>query len=225
VADQQSNESWIEIAMNVIAPTVALLTLTSEDRLGPMWGLVVALGFPVAHSMRGLLRSERPSPFAWLALVSILLTAGIGLFELDGAWLALKEAALPGGLGVMALISARTQGPGIDILLDRMMDTQSLKATLVAKDKEQEWSQVTAEATRHIGYLFFFSAAANFGLARWLVQSEGGTEAFAEELAYFTTLSFPVIAVPMTIGMGFVLRKLLIAMETHTGRPMDDFLP
>ncbi len=35
-----------------------------------------------------------------LGLISVLLTGGIGLLELDPQWLAIKEAAIPGIIGI-----------------------------------------------------------------------------------------------------------------------------
>jgi hypothetical protein len=46
-----------------------------------------------------------------LGLVSILLTGGIGLLQLDTRWLAVKEAAIPGLIGLAVLMSTRTRYP------------------------------------------------------------------------------------------------------------------
>ena len=49
-------------------------------------------------------------------------------------------------------------------------------------------------------------------------------KAFAEELGRFTALSFPVIGLPTTLLMGWVLRDLLLAMEKHTDQPVDTWM-
>ncbi len=38
-----------------------------------------------------------------LGIVSVLLTGGIGVLELDTQWLAVKEALIPGIIGVVVL--------------------------------------------------------------------------------------------------------------------------
>ncbi len=224
LADDRTRETWLDLIMNVAAPATILLTLTSEDRLGPIWGLVVALAFPIAHSARSVWRAEKPSPFSWLALVSVTLTGGIGLMELDAGWLAIKEAALPAGLGVLALVSSSRGGPGIEFLLGRLLDADAMNQALAERGTTQEWAASAAQATRRTGYVLFASAIANFALARNLVVSEGGSQAFAEELGRFTALSFPVIGLPTTLLMGWVLRDLLLAMEKHTDQPVDAWM-
>lgn len=224
MADDRTRETWLDLIMNVAAPAAILLTLTSEDRLGPIWGLVVALAFPIGHAVRSVWRAEKTSPFSWLALVSVTLTGGIGLMELDAGWLAIKEAALPAGLGVLALVSSSRGGPGIEFLLGRLLDADAMNRALVERGTLNEWAASAALATRRTGYILFMSAIANFALARTLVLSEGGSQAFAEELGRFTALSFPVIGLPTTLLMGWVLRDLLLAMEKYTDQPVDTWM-
>jgi hypothetical protein len=224
LADERTRETWLDLVMNVVAPAAILLTLTTEDRLGPIWGLVLALAFPIGHALRSVWRAEKPSPFSWLALISVTLTGGIGLMELDARWLAIKEAALPAGLGVLALVSSHRGGPGIEFLLGRMLDADAMNQALNERNTMPEWLASAAIATRRTGYILFVSAIANFALARTLVVSEGGSQAFAEELGRFTAMSFPVIGIPTTLLMGWVLRDLLLAMEKYTDKPIDSWM-
>jgi hypothetical protein len=154
----------------------------------------------------------------------VTLTGGIGLMELDARWLAIKEAALPAGLGVLALVSSHRGGPGIEFLLGRMLDADAMNQALNERNTMPEWLASAAIATRRTGYILFVSAIANFALARTLVVSEGGSQAFAEELGRFTAMSFPVIGIPTTLLMGWVLRDLLLAMEKYTDKPIDSWM-
>jgi len=52
---------------------------------------------------------------------------------------------------------------------------------------------------------FLFSSVMNYLLARWVVTSPAGTEAFNAELGRMTLLSYPVIALP---GMAMTLAVL-----------------
>src|SRR5690606_28094623 len=54
---------------------------------------------------------------AVLGVVSVFLTGGIGLLQLDPQWLAVKEAAVPGVIGLAVLFSTRTRFPLIRTLL------------------------------------------------------------------------------------------------------------
>jgi hypothetical protein len=62
----------------------------------------------------------------------------------------------------------------------------------------------------------------NFTLAKILIKSPSGTEAFTQELARMTALSYPVIALPSTIVMGFALWYLFHSIKKLTGLKMDD---
>ena len=57
---------------------------------------------------------------------------------------------------------------------------------------------------------FLFSSVMNYLLARWVVTSPAGTEAFNNELGRMTLLSYPVIAIPsmlMMMGVMFYLAR------------------
>lgn len=220
-----TRETWLEIGMNIVAPTVVLMFLSGEDRLGPAIALVAALAFPVAHGVRALVRAESISPFTVLALISVGLTGGIGLFELDVSWLAWKEAALPAVMGLLALYTARTQRPAMTLLLERLLDPAKTEAALDTADKHTAWVRLSARATLALGAMYFVSGVASFVLARWIVVSPTGTEAFNVELGQMTALTFPVIALPTMIGTGLVLYLFNRGLERDVGVQIDDLLP
>ncbi len=68
------------------------------------------------------------------------------------------------------------------------------------------------------------SAVGNYALARYLVVSPAGTPAFNEELGRLTALSFPVLMVPMMLGMAWVLKGVLDALEELSGKEVDELL-
>jgi hypothetical protein len=70
---------------------------------------------------------------------------------------------------------------------------------------------------------FLVSAALNFFLAKWIVVSAPGTEAFNAELGKMTALSFPVIALPITLMMALVLYGIISKTEQLTDLNMEDF--
>ena len=65
-------------------------------------------------------------------------------------------------------------------------------------------------------------AALNYGLAKYLLVSEPGTPAFAEELGKMTALSFPVIALPSTLVLVAALFYLLQGVQKLTHLQLDD---
>lgn len=220
----KGTEAMLELGANVVAPTVALLVLSDEARLGPVLGLVVALAFPFAHAARGVAREGRFSPLTVLAVVSVALTGGIGLLELDARWFAVKEALVPTAIGLATLGSLRSPWPVVETILWRVLDEERVVRALVARGTRARFERRIARTTLAFGGLFAGSGLSSFLLARYLVVSSSGTPAFNEELGRFTALSFPVVAVPVTIGMVIALRILLAGIEEDTGQLVDDLL-
>jgi hypothetical protein len=217
----RGTETTIELLATVAAPSIVLLFLSGDAWLGARLGLIFALLFPLLHAGRSLLRAEQISPFAMLAVVSISLTGGIGLLELDPEWLALKEAAFPLGIGIMFLVSSRRERPLLMPLLERVLSMRKIEALI---EDRAAWNEALRRATVFVGLVLCGSAAVTYVLARTLVVSDAGTPAFNEELGRFTALGLPVIGLPSAVGMGVVLRTLLLRIEALTGKDIDDLV-
>jgi intracellular septation protein A len=97
-----------ELSITLIIPSFILMKLSGSEDLGTVNALLLALTFPLLWGVRSLLRERKVNLLAVLGLVSILLTGGIGLLQLDTHWLAVKEAAIPGLIGLVVVISAFT---------------------------------------------------------------------------------------------------------------------
>jgi hypothetical protein len=70
----------------------------------------------------------------------------------------------------------------------------------------------------------FLSSGLNYILAKIVLKSEPGTEAFTAELGKMTGLSHIVILIPCMIIMIFVLNKLFDTLIELTGLKLDDLL-
>ncbi len=84
-----------EVLFNVIIPSFILMKFSGEEHLGTAMALVVALAFPLVYGGMDLIRNKKFNFISALGFISVLLTGGIGLLELDTRWLALKEALIP----------------------------------------------------------------------------------------------------------------------------------
>lgn len=194
---------FIELLITLIIPSVILMKLSGSEDLGTVNALLLALAFPFVWGARSLLRERKVNVLAVLGLVSILLTGGIGLLQLDTYWLAVKEAAIPGLIGLVVVISAFTNRPLVRVLL---FNPALMNVELVQENLHQRGNTVTFEArlkvsTWMLGGSFLFSSAMNFFLATWIVNSPAGTPAFNEELGRMNLLSYPVIALPSMLIM------------------------
>ena len=217
---------WVtaELIATVVLPGVSLIFLTDAERLGPTWGLVVALVPPVVWSVVSMVREGRISALAVIAVCSVLLTGGVGLLELDPRWFAVKEALVPSLLGVGVLATAHTRFAVVSVLLDKVMDLSRVHAAAKARGQVDHVRSAVRASTIRVGGVLVVTALFTYGLARWVVQSQTGTEAFGDELGRYTLLSVPVLMVPSTIAMAWVLNQVFHAIAAATGEEPEAFL-
>ena len=203
---------WVELIITIIVPAVVLMQLSSANRLGPAGALVLGLSFPLVYGGWDLLRRGKLNLMASIGVVSTLLTGGIGLLKMDPQWLAVKEAAVPGAIGLAVLISARTRYPLVRVLVFNraLFDVDRVQQALRSRGTEAAFESRLMAGTLMLAGTFLFSSVMNYLLARWVVTSPAGTEAFNTELGRMTLLSYPVIAIPsmlMTVGVMFYLAR------------------
>jgi len=215
-----------EIVVTIIVPAVILMQLSGDSRLGPMRALLLALAFPVGWGLWDGWRRRKLNWLSVLGVVSTLLTGGIGLFRLDAQWLAVKEAAIPGLIGLAVLGSNWTSWPLIRVLVfnPTLFDVDRVQAALEARHNVVPFELRLRTGTMLLAGTFFFSSVMNYLLARWVVTSPAGTEAFNEELGRLTLLSYPVIAVPSMLMMMALLFWLARGAKALTGLDLSDML-
>lgn len=216
----------LEIAITIIVPALILMKWSDAEHLGALRGLGLALAFPVAWGVWDGLRRRRLNWLSVLGVVSTLLTGGIGLLALDAKWLAVKEAAVPGLIGLAVLGSNWTRQPLIRILVFNadLFDVDRVHAALDARRTTVQFERRLRTGTLLLAGTFFFSALANYLLARHVVTSPAGSEAFNAELGRLTLLSYPIIALPSMVMMMALLFWLARGARALTGLELGDML-
>jgi hypothetical protein len=224
--DNSKPNPLVEIGVTILVPAIILMQLSGAERLGPLKALLLALAFPLAWGLWDGYRRHKLNWLAVLGVVSTLLTGGIGLLALDAKWLAIKEAAVPALIGLVILGSVWARKPLIHLLVFNasLFDVERVSKALADKGTSATFEQRLRQGTVLLAGTFFFSAVANYILARWVVTSPAGTEAFNQELGRLTLLSYPVIAIPSTLMMMGLLFWLAREAKTLTGLPMGDML-
>ncbi|KJG13545.1 MFS transporter [Photobacterium iliopiscarium] len=203
-----------EIIFNVVVPSIILMKMSSDDRLGSVGALLVALAFPVAFGGYELLKKKKLNFIAILGIVSVLLTGGIGVLKLDTQWLAVKEALIPGIIGAVVLGSTFTKYPIVTKMIfnEGILNLGLIKQKLMEFNQQKAFDRCLVQSNYLFASTFVFSSIMNYILATVIVTSPAGTEAFNEELGRMTLLSYPVIAIPsMLMMMGifyFVWRQI-----------------
>ncbi len=199
----------LSLLLNIVIPSYILMKISTQ--LGNVNALLLALAFPIGYGVFDFIRSKELNIFSILGLTSVLLTGVIGLLELHPRWIAIKEAAIPLLIGIVVIA---TTGSKYAVVKKIIYNDQLLNMELINIKLEEYQSQAFLEkklqiASYLVGGSFFFSAFLNYVLAKIILVSQPGTEAFNEELGKMTALSFPVIALPSTLILILVLWYLL----------------
>ena len=216
----------LDLLVGIVVPSIVLMKLSDDQALGAAGALIVALAFPLGLGLYDSIRSRTTNLFAAVGLVSVLLTGGIGLLELDTRWLAVKEAAIPALLGIAVLGATRLGYSPIRLLLynPTILDTEKIGRILRERDRLAAFESRLRNAGYWLGGTFFFSAAMNYLLATWIVTSPTGSAAFNEELGRLTLLSYPVIALPSLAMMLVIFHSLWRSIHRSTGLRFDEIL-
>ncbi|ELE2039567.1 MFS transporter [Vibrio vulnificus] len=193
----------VEILFNVFVPSFILMKFSGEEHLGTALALVVALLFPIVYGGMDLIRNKKFNFISALGFVSVLLTGGIGLLELDTKWLALKEALIPGLIGLAVFGSTFTRYPLMQkmVLNDTVLNLDLITQRLKERGKTDAFERCLMSSNYLFASTFAFSSVMNYFLATWIVTSPAGTVEFNEELGKLTLYSYPMIAIPSMLMM------------------------
>ena len=217
--ENKKSNPLFEIVFNVFLPSFILMKFSGEEHLGTGLALLVALAFPIAYGGMGVIRNKKFNFIAALGFVSVLLTGGIGFFELDTRWLALKEALIPGLIGLAVLGSTFTRYPFIQkvIFTPALLNISLIEERLRQFGNQAKFDRCLMTSNYLFSSTFAFSSAMNYFLATWIVTSSAGTAAFNEELGELTLYSYPAIAIPsmlMMLGILYYIWRQVRAMTS-----------
>ncbi len=216
----------VSIVINVVIPVAILTFLSKEKFLGPVWALVVGLLFPIGYGLRTLIKDRKADVMSIIGIVSVTLTGVFGILKLPPEWIARKEAAIPLLMGLAIVGSLKTPFPLIKKILmtESLFDVERLKGALREKGNEVFFEKRLVGLTWGLASAMFLSSGLSYTLAKIVLKSEPGSEAFTAELGKMTGLSHVVVLVPVMIVMFWVLNKLFDTLIELTGLKLDDLL-
>ena len=217
---------FIDLLVSIILPSVILMKFSGDQHLGAAGALIVALAFPLGWGIFELVKYRKFNFIALLGLISVLLTGGIGLLELDLKWLAIKEAAIPSIIGLGVLASSFTRYPLVKTMLfnPKIMNVEKIEEKLKENDSTAAFDARLLKANFLFAGTFLFSAIMNFVLAKAIVTSPTGSTAFNEELGELTLYSYPMIAIPSMIMMMAIFYYLWRTIHGLTGLDLEGIM-
>ncbi len=221
-----NNKIFLDLFICILIPTLILKKLSGEDNLGPTLAFALAISLPLAMAIYEMVVEKKVGLVSAIGFISILLTGGIGLLKLPKEYIAYKEALIPSVFALAAIASTYTTKPLVRLFLynDMIMDTQRVAKQLKSNGHEAEFDGVMKKATLILASSFVLSAVLNFVLAKVIIVSETGTEAFNDELGTMTLLSYPVIVLPCMVVTIYTLFFVVRNIRRLTGLKLEDIV-
>lgn len=216
----------VNLLFNIAIPSLILAKASTPDRLGPVYGLIVALAFPLSYGIWDFVQRKQANFISVIGFASVLLTGGLGLMKVDNFWFAVKEAAMPSIIGLAVWVSMYTKRPLVRQFLfnDQVMDVEKIEAALDRDGHRPAFDHLLSSSTYLLVASFVVSAVLNFVLARWLLTSPSGTPEFNAELGKMNVLSWPVIVIPTMIITVFALWRLISGIKKLTGLGLEEMM-
>lgn len=226
MANKQNENALSNLLFNIIVPALILMKFSKDEYLGPTWGLIVALAFPVAYFLYDFIKTNNKNFISILGFVSVLLTGGIGLLKLSPGIYAIKEALIPLIIGVAVLVSVRTKYAVFNKLLYRpeVFEVEKIDGILMENGNKEVFIKKMTFANFFLAASFFVSSILNYVLASIIVKSPAGSDAFNEEVGKMTMLSYPVIVVPSMIILGLVFYFFIRDIKNLTGLKFEELI-
>ncbi len=203
-----------KLAINIALPVVILLALSDDRFLGPLPALLLAIGIPAVYGTWDLLRRRKVDASAMLGILSVLLTGGIAVFELDSELFAVKEAIIPLGFAALLLVSNRTGFPIVQLLFDMVQRKDRVERAVHAADASTRYRAHIERSGVLWAGIMALSGVMKFALASLIVTAEAGTKAFNTQLATYELVQLPTST---TVTMVLIL-SLIWYIGRGTGR-------
>jgi hypothetical protein len=212
------------IFCNVVIPAVLLIKGQLWFHMVPWVVLAVSLAFPVLYFIYDRLHRGRHNVVSIICFVSVLITGGVGLFKLPAEWIVIKEIAVPGLFALAIVVSAWTRYPLVKAFLlnPDFFDVERIEKAIKERGAEKAFERTMRLGTLLLSVSFFFSAVVNGLLARWIIKSPSGTEAFNVELGKLHMISYPCVALPATVIGMFALWQVVKGIREQTGLTLED---
>lgn len=222
----QKQRPFVDLIISIVLPSIILMKLSGDDKLGATIALIVALAFPIGYGLYEWIVNGKRNTMAALGVVSVILTGGIGLLKLDAQWLAVKEAAIPLCIGIGVLVASKLGYPLIKKLLfnPTIMNVEKIDGELDRLNTRAQFETRLDQANSLLAGTFFFSAVMNYFLAKFIVTSDSGSAAFNEELGRMTLLSYPVIAIPSMVMMLAIFWFIWRTVNRLTGLTLEEIM-
>ncbi len=206
----------------IVIPIVILLTLSDEHRLGPIPALLLSLVFPLGLGVYEMARKRRLDISATIGVISVVLTAVIGLFELPPEWIAAKEAAVPVAFAAFVLGSDYTRFPIVRMLFDQALKRDRVRDALDEHGAAADYRHLMTRTSWLWAGTMAASGVLRYILAIVVVTAKPGTTEFNHQLGEMTALRIPIVSIPVGVLMLLLIWFLVRGTSRLTDLPVRE---
>jgi hypothetical protein len=196
--------------VNIALPVLILLTLSDENRLGPLPALLLAIGIPAAYGTWELMRTKKINASSIMGVISVLLTGVIGVFELDTDLFAFKEAAIPVGFAAILLVSNRMTFPVVKLLFDMVQRKDRVERAVENIGAEHAYRQHIERSGAIWAGIMLISGVMKFALSSYIMTADAGTREFNTQLATYELVQIPtsmLVTMVMILSLIYYIAK------------------
>jgi hypothetical protein len=216
----------VSIGFNILFPSVVMSKFDDWFGISPTWALVLALSFPVGYGIFDLIKARKWNLFSGVGFFSILITGGIGLFQLPREWIAVKEGGIPLIFCACIMVSMLGEQTLLEKFLfnENILDGDLVLARIQTDEQRIALHRIMLRGTAMLALSFVLSSILNFALAKIMIHSQSGSVEFTKELGHMVALSYPIIVVPCTVILCFMLNYVAKKLSVLTGLDLNELL-
>ena len=233
----QKENPFYNFLFNIILPVIILNKghiLFPSGAQAPVWTLLTALSFPLVYGLKDFIQAKKINFISLLGLVSVGLTGGLALLQLEGIYFAVKEAAVPLALACGTGLSVLIKKPLARLIVFKssLFDTQRIQEKLRENKTERHFESLMSISTWILAGSFILSAVLNFIIAIFvfksidpLLEENIKRQTVNEQVADMTWMGYVFIALPLTLITGFLLWWILKRLKMLTGLSLEELVP
>ena len=216
------------ILFNIILP-VWILNKGPDffsDENATIYSLILALAFPIAYGLKDYFRTKKANIVSIIGVLSVVLTGGLALLQLEGIYFAIKEAAVPFFIAIITLASIPYKKPLIYVFLFdlSLFDKELIQEKVDAVQGQKDFDALMNKTTVWLAGSFILSAVLNFIIAIWVfkdidpsLEEVARRQILNEQIADMTWMGYVFIAFPLSFITLFIFWYISKTLKRITG--------
>ena len=213
-----------QLVVGFVIPTIVLLFLSGESRLGPLWAMVLALAFPLTLELYSLRIKRKPSLMSLFAIIGILVIGAISLLGLSEDWLALRRSIVYLAAALGLIIALHFKRDFVDRALAKVINMDMVHAAARKKGVEKQLARHINKTSYVFAAFLLVIGAISYIVTIVFITATTGSSEFNAQYAELRILSLLYVTLLFFVGMTALLMYLVAGIEKLTGIKTEELL-